>query len=118
MPKNFAARAALLFAALLATAVFCQQERAAEFTDPRNGKKYRTVKIGEQTWMAENLNYNASDSKCYDNKLANCEKYGRLYDWNTAKVAPQRLALAEQRGMGQTVPLFGWHKRHENPLQK
>jgi uncharacterized protein (TIGR02145 family) len=34
--------------------------------------------------MAENLNYNANGSKCYDNSEANCQKYGRLYDWETA----------------------------------
>jgi hypothetical protein len=34
--------------------------------------------------MAENLSYGAEGSKCYDKKLKNCKKYGRLYDWETA----------------------------------
>ena len=72
-------------------------------TDSRDGQTYRTVKIGGQVWMAENLNYaytgvpyrfyhedfdetytSDSTSWCYDNDPANCAKYGRLYTWAAA----------------------------------
>ncbi|MCK4346313.1 MAG: hypothetical protein KAX05_13600 [Bacteroidales bacterium] len=55
--------------------------------DSRDGQIYKTIEIGEQWWMAENLNFYTSNGSWYykDDSVTYVETYGRLYTWETAK---------------------------------
>jgi len=87
-----------------------QSDKYSTFTDYRDGKVYKTVKIGSQVWMAENLGYPIG-GRYYKDEHAYGKKYHLLYDWHSAMVAcPSGWHLPSQREWNTLIDFVGGEK--------
>lgn len=83
--RNYRLTTASIFMAFLFVFPSCSMNNGS-FTDERDGKTYETIKIGNQTWMAQNLSYRPKKGNCWisDMDSAYIKKIGYYYDWKTA----------------------------------
>ncbi|HNY31525.1 MAG TPA: FISUMP domain-containing protein [Fibrobacteria bacterium] len=92
--------------------------------DNRDGQVYRTVTIGNQNWMAENLNFKVDSSWCtldpYKSDLRNCDLYGRLYQWTAAMALDPKynsMGWAGNTLSRRGICPVGWHVPQDSEWQ-
>lgn len=107
--KDMKPKSLLMTIAILAIAINTLAQETGTYTDSRDKKTYKTVKIGTQTWMAENLAYKAtSGCYAYENNESNAKIYGYLYNWETAKkVCPSGWHLPSKDDLSALLTYLG-----------
>jgi uncharacterized protein (TIGR02145 family) len=100
----------ILILAFAAIVLNTNAQQIGTFKDSRDGKTYKTVTIGTQVWMAENLAFKPTSGNywAYENDQNNVAKYGYLYDWQTAlNVCPTGWHLPSDAEWNTLVNRFG-----------
>ncbi|MCZ7556218.1 MAG: hypothetical protein M5R41_07445 [Bacteroidia bacterium] len=122
----------IVILAVYSTAARAQWAPGEPITDARDGQVYRTVVIGTQVWMAENLNIgtyvpssrfgslmrdnNVVEKYCWENSAANCDgeggvlKRGGMYEWEEAVQQWSGPVVLPVRG----ICPEGWHVPSNN----
>ncbi|HYP07894.1 MAG TPA: FISUMP domain-containing protein [Bryobacteraceae bacterium] len=81
--------------------------QANVFVDPRDSQVYPAILAGKTLWMAQNLNFDAADSHCYNDDGDNAPQYGRLYSATAAQQVPAGWRLPTQADWLALINLYG-----------
>ena len=120
----------ILFCLITSYTLSCKKDKGAELVKDYDGNVYHTVKIGDQTWMVENLKVshlndgtaipelkendlwaNADIARCwYNNDAENQKDFGALYNWKTVathKLAPKGWHVATKEEWDKLAEYLG-----------